>query len=205
MGWYEDRVLPRIMDKATGSRGFDDIRTQVTKDLFGEVLEIGFGSGTNVKFFPDAVTKVYAVDPATIGREIAAPRIAARGIPVEYIGLDGASIALDDNSVDCALSSLTLCTIADVAQALREIHRVVKSGGKFFCFEHGLSPTPKKRKWQNRLNPVEKFIAGGCHLNRDIHELIERSPLQWSEYNHFDLPRTAGLFHLSIGVAVANK
>lgn len=133
MGWYEDRVLPRIMDKATGSKGFDELRTQVTKDLFGAVLEIGFGSGTNVKFFPDAVTKVYAVDPATIGRDMAAPRIAKRGIDVEYIGLDGTSIALPDNSMDCALSSLTLCTIPDVEQALREVYHVLKPGGAFHC------------------------------------------------------------------------
>jgi ubiquinone/menaquinone biosynthesis C-methylase UbiE len=203
MGWYDDRVLPRIMDKATGSKGFDDLREQVTKDLFGEVLEIGFGSGTNVKFFPDTVTKVYAVDPATIGREIAAPRIARRGIPVEFIGLDGASLPLPDNSVDCALSSLTLCTIPDVDQALREVHRVLKPGGKLYCFEHGLSPSSKKQKWQHRLNPIEKFVAGGCHLNRDIKRLIDDSPLTWIDYNHFDLPRTGGLFHLSIGAAIA--
>ena len=205
MGWYEDRVLPRIMDKATGSKGFDELRTQVTKDLHDVVLEIGFGSGTNVKFFPSAVTKVYAVDPATIGRDMAAPRIAKRGIDVEYIGHDGASIALPDNSVDCALSSLTLCTIPHVEQALGEVYRVLKPGGAFHCFEHGLSPFEKKQKWQNRLNPIEKVVAGGCHLNRDIHELVERSPLRWVEYNQFDLPRTGGLFHLTIGTALASK
>jgi ubiquinone/menaquinone biosynthesis C-methylase UbiE len=205
MGWYENRVLPRVMDKATGSKGFDELRQQVTKELFGEVLEIGFGSGTNVKFFPDSVTKVYAVDPALLGRDIAAPRIAKRGIPVEYVGLDGASIDLPDHSVDCALSTLTLCTIPDVAQALREVHRVLKPGGKFYLFEHGLSKQPRKQKWQHRLNPIEKFVAGGCHLNRDIDKLIEESPLRWEESSHFDLPRTAGLFHLTIGTAIAVK
>lgn len=202
MGWYEDRVLPRVMDKLTGSPGFDELRRQVTAPLRGEVLEIGFGSGTNVKFFPDAVTKVYAIDPATIGREIAAPRIARRGIDVEYIGLDGASISLPDNSVDCVLSTLTLCTIPDVEAALREVVRVLKSGGTFHFFEHGKAPYAKTQTWQHRLTPVQKFVAGGCHLNRDIQSLIESSTLVLKEYEHRDyFPRGGRLFHMHIGVA----
>ncbi len=202
MGWYEDKILPRVMDKLTGSPGFDDLRRHVTAPLHGEVLEIGFGSGTNVKFFPEAVTKVYAIDPATIGREIATPRIAKRGIDVEFIGLDGAVIALPNNSVDCALSTLTLCTIPDVEQSLREIARVLKPGGTFHFFEHGRAPDVKTQKWQNRLTPVQKFIAGGCHLNRDIRELIDESPLTIAEYEHKDfVSRGGGLFHMHIGVA----
>lgn len=205
MGWYEDKILPRVMDKLTGSAGFDDLRRHVTAPLHGEVLEIGFGSGTNVKFFPDAVTKVYAIDPATIGRDIAAPRIAKRRIEVEFVGLDGAVIPLPDNSVDCALSTLTLCTIPRVDAALSEVARVLKPGGTFHFFEHGRAPEVKTQKWQDRLTPVQKFIAGGCHLNRDIRELIEESPLAVVEYEHKDLvSRGGGLFHMHIGVAKKN-
>ena len=205
MGWYEDRVLPRIMDKLTGSRGFDDLRRTVTAPLHDVVLEIGFGSGTNVKFFPDAVSKVYAIDPATIGRDIAAPRISRHGLDVEFIGLDGASIPLANNSVDCVLSTLTLCTIPDVRQALSEVARVLKRGGTFHFFEHGLAPYEKTQVWQDRLTPVQKFIAGGCHLNRDIKALIEDSGMTLVEYEHRDyFPRGGRLFHMHIGVAVNN-
>ena len=202
MGWYENRVLPRIMDKLTGSPGFDELRRTVTAPLHDVVLEVGFGSGTNVKFFPDAVEKVYAIDPATLGREIAAPRIAKRGLNVEFIGLDGASIPLPDNSVDRVLSTLTLCTIPDVEGALAEIVRVLKPGGTFHFFEHGQAPYPKTQVWQNRLTPFQKFIAGGCHLNRDMRGLIEKSSLVLEEYEHKDVfPRGGRLFHMHVGVA----
>ena len=205
MGWYENRVLPRVMDKLTGSPGFDELRRTVTAPLHGVVLEVGFGSGTNVKFFPDAVEKVYAIDPATLGREIAAPRIAKRGLNVEFIGLDGASIPLPDNSVDCVLSTLTLCTIPDVESALAEIVRVLKAGGTFHFFEHGQAPYPKTHVWQNRLTPVQKFIAGGCHLNRDVRGLIEKSSLVLENYEHKDVfPRGGRLFHMHVGVARKN-
>ena len=188
------------MDKLTGSSGFDELRRTVTAPLHGVVLEVGFGSGTNVKFFPDAVEKVYAVDPATLGREIAAPRIAKRGLNVEFIGLDGASIPLPDNSVDCVLSTLTLCTIPDVEGALAEIVRVLKPCGTFHFFEHGQAPYPKTQVWQNRLTPFQKFIAGGCHLNRDVRGLIEKSSLVLEEYEHKDVfPRGGRLFHMHVG------
>jgi ubiquinone/menaquinone biosynthesis C-methylase UbiE len=190
------------MDKLTGSKGFDDLRRTVTAPLHGVVLEIGFGSGTNVKFFPDAVSKVYAVDPATLGRNIAAPRISKRGLNVEFIGLDGASIELPNASVDCVLSTLTLCTIPDVQQTLSEIARVLKPGGTFHFFEHGLAPYDKTQVWQKRLTPIQKFVAGGCRLNRDIHELIAKSELSIVEYEHRDFfPRGGRLFHMHIGIA----
>jgi ubiquinone/menaquinone biosynthesis C-methylase UbiE len=202
VSWYEDRILPRVMDKLTGSKGFDDLRRTVTAPLHGVVLEIGFGSGTNVKFFPDAVSKVYAVDPATLGRNIAAPRISKRGLNVEFIGLDGASIELPNASVDCVLSTLTLCTIPDVQQTLSEIARVLKPGGTFHFFEHGLAPYDKTQVWQKRLTPIQKFVAGGCRLNRDIHELIAKSELSIVEYEHRDFfPRGGRLFHMHIGIA----
>ena len=205
MGWYENRVLPRVMDKLTGSPGFDELRRTVTAPLHGVVLEVGFGSGTNVKFFPDAVEKVYAIDPATLGREIAAPRIAERGLNVEFIGLDGAAIPMPDNSVDCVLSTLTLCTIPDVESALVEIVRVLKPGGTFHFFEHGQAPYLKTQVWQNRLTPVQKFIAGGCHLNRDVRGLIEKSSLVLENYEHKDVfPRGGRLFHMHVGVARKN-
>ena len=204
MGWYEQRVLPRIMDKVTGSTGFDALRREVTANLHGRVLEIGFGSGTNVAFLPDSVTELLAVDPATIGRTMATERIKKRGIPVEFVGLDGASVDLADGSVDCVLSTLTLCTIPDVERALEEVARVLNPSGTFHFFEHGCSSVASTRRWQERLTPVQKFIAGGCHLNRDIEALIKGSPLRLLTCERRDvLPRGGGMFPMYVGVATA--
>lgn len=201
MGFYEDRVLPRLMDKLTGAAMFDRLRESVCAPLRGEVLEIGFGSGTNVPFLPDSVTRLLAVDPALVGRRMAAERIAHRGIPVEFIGLDGARIDLPDASVDCVLSTLTLCTIPDVEAALSEVRRVLRPGGTFTYFEHGLSPRPSTRKWQNRLNSVQKACAGGCHLNRRIHDLVETSGLRPLDRADFVKKRSMAMFHWYIGTA----
>lgn len=201
MGFYERQVLPRLMDRVTGSQMFDEIRSSVCAPLHGDVLEIGFGSGTNVAFLPDAVTRLLAVDPATVGRKIAAPRISDRGIPVEFVGLDGARLALPDDSVDCVLSTLTLCTIPEVESALAEIARVLRRGGIFVYFEHGLSPKESTRRWQRRLNGVQKTLAGGCHLDRRIHDLVEASGLRITQKTDFVKKRSMAMFHWYIGTA----
>jgi ubiquinone/menaquinone biosynthesis C-methylase UbiE len=175
---YTDRVLPRITDRVLGSREFTAIRARVAADLRGDVLEVGFGSGLNVPHYPGSVTKVLAVDPASLGRKLAAKRLAKSSVPVEFAGLDGQVLALPPESVDHALSTFTLCTIPDVASALSEICRVLRPGGALHFVEHGRSPDPKVARWQDRLNPVQRKIAGGCHLNRQIDRLIADSGLQ---------------------------
>lgn len=201
MGFYEERILPRIMDKVTGAAMFDRLRESVCVPLRGEVLEIGFGSGTNVPFLPEAVTALYAVDPAVIGRRMAAERIRRRNLRVEFIGLDGATIDLPDASMDCVLSTLTMCTIPDVSSALQEVRRVLRPGGVFSYFEHGLSPTASTRKWQHRLNGLQMACAGGCHLDRPIHELVEQSGLRIETKADFVKRRSMAMFHWYIGTA----
>ena len=201
MGFYEDRILPRVMDRVTGASMFDGLRESVCAPLSGTVLEIGFGSGTNVPFLPATVGKVYAIDPAVIGRSMAAERIERRGIPVEFVGLDGARIELPDGSVDCVLSTLTLCTIPDVESALREVKRVLRPDGVFSYFEHGLSPRPSTRRWQHRLNGLQKACAGGCHLNRRIHDLVEASGLRPISQADFVKKRSMAMFHWYVGTA----
>src|SRR4051812_1730011 len=142
MGFYEDQVLPRLIDKALGGKGFGRLRARAMKGLEGEVLEVGFGSGTNLPHYPAGVTKVLAIDPATVGRKLAAGRVAASPMPVEFIGLDGEHLPLDDASVDHALSTWTLCTIPDAGQALAELQRVLRPGGTLHFLEHGRSPDP---------------------------------------------------------------
>ncbi|MFZ4718372.1 MAG: class I SAM-dependent methyltransferase [Ilumatobacteraceae bacterium] len=174
MGFYERQVLPRVIDVLLG-KGVDPLRARVASGVSGEVLEVGFGSGRNVPHLPDGVTRLVAVDPATVGRKLAAKRIAARGIPVEFVGLDGQSLPLDDASVDHVLVTWTLCTIPDVDAALVEMHRVLRPGGRLHFVEHGRSPDPESAAKQERLTPKWRKVAGGCHLNRQIPELVRRA------------------------------
>jgi ubiquinone/menaquinone biosynthesis C-methylase UbiE len=166
VGVYGDRVLPRLIDKLMDNGDIRALRRQALEGISGAVLEIGFGSGLNVPLYPPEVTKVYAVDPATVGRKLAAGRIGESNIVVEFIGLDGEDIPLADATVDNAVSSFTLCTIPDESRALREVHRVLKPGGRLHFVEHGLSPDEKVTKWQHRIEPFNRRIFGGCHLTR---------------------------------------
>ena len=173
MGFYENKVLPHVIDLLLGGKSMGKLRARALEGLSGTVLEVGFGSGTNVPYYPDEVTKVYALDPATEGRKIAAKRLAASPVDVEFLDLADGRLPLEDDSVDHALSTWTLCTIPDVEGALAEMHRVVKPGGKVFFLEHGLSDNPKVARRQHRFDGVQGKIAGGCHLVRDPVELLE--------------------------------
>jgi ubiquinone/menaquinone biosynthesis C-methylase UbiE len=167
MGFYREQVLPRFIDKALGNEGITRYRREAAAGLAGEIVEIGFGSGLNMVAYPAEVTHVYAVDPATVGRKLAAERVASSPIEVEYIGLDGQALALADDSCDGALSTFTLCTVPDAPAALRELRRVVKPGGRVHVLEHGLARDPQVHRWQQRLNPIQRRIGDGCHLDRD--------------------------------------
>lgn len=201
MGMYEKKILPRIMDRATRSRAFDQMRAVATAGLHGEVLEIGFGSGLNLAHLPAEVTCVHAVDPSLTGRQIARSRIKERGLPVRWVGLDGAHIALEDESVDCVLSTLTLCTIGDVEAALGEVRRVLRPGGVFSFFEHGASPHPRVRRWQRRLTPVQRTLFGGCRLDRPILDLVRSAGLTVGEHSDFRQRPMTAIFHMYVGRA----
>ena len=166
------------MNVALGTRECTRLRERVTVGLQGEMLEVGFGSGLNVPHYPPAVRHVRAVDPATVGRVLAAERVAASPIPVEYVGLDGAQLPLDDESVDCVLSTWTMCTIPDIDRALAEFRRVLRPGGTVHFLEHGRSPDAGVATWQDRLDPIQQRLFGGCHLNRPIAELVRDADLR---------------------------
>lgn len=172
MGFYQDQVVPRITNVTLNNRECARIRQRVTAGLAGEVLEVGFGSGLNVPYYPPEVKRVRAVDPAIVGRKLAARRLAASPVPVEYIGLDGQVLPLESGSVDYVLSTWTMCTIPDVETALREMHRVLRPGGELHFVEHGRSPDPGVARWQDRLTPLQRLIFAGCHLNRPIDRLV---------------------------------
>ena len=173
MGFYSTHIVPRFIDKALGTPAMQEGRNAVAAGLSGTVLEIGFGSGLNVASYPPEIELVYAVEPALTARKIAVPRIAASPIPIQYAGLHGETVALADNSCDGALCTFTLCTIPGVEQALAELRRVLKPGGRFHFLEHGLAPDTKTQTWQRRLDPLEKRLADGCHLTRDPVELVK--------------------------------
>ena len=201
MGFYVDRVLPRITDVALSGKEFAKLRARVCGGLSGEVLEVGFGSGRNVPHYPSAVERVQAVDPATVGRRLAANRLAATSIPIEFIGLNGEDLPLADASVDHVLTTWTLCTIPDVDRALAEMRRVLRPGGALHFVEHGLSPDAQVARWQDRLNPIQKRVFGGCHLNRPIDRLLENAGLRVAPLETFYAKGPKAFAYLFEGVA----
>ena len=172
MGVWGDQVVPRLTDAMLGNEEVRRHRRRAVAGLRGVVLEIGFGSGLNIPVYPDEVEKVLAVDPSSVGRVLAGKRIAASSVPVEFVGLDGQDVALPDASVDSALSTFTLCTVPDPAQALAELRRILRPGGQFHFLEHGLSPDAAVSRWQHRCNGMQRRVAGGCNLDRPVARLV---------------------------------
>ncbi|MCW2786022.1 MAG: SAM-dependent methyltransferase [Marmoricola sp.] len=172
---WDQHLLPRAIDVILSDKTTGEWREQVCVQASGDVLEVGFGSGTNLSHYPDAVRRVLAVEPADVAWQRASRPISAFGRPVERIGLDGARIDVPDASVDTVVSAYTMCTIPDLDAALVEFSRVLRPGGRLHFLEHSLSPEPavaaKQRSWQPRWEKV----AGGCHLDRDIPELVRGS------------------------------
>jgi SAM-dependent methyltransferase len=204
MGVYGEQVLPRMIDFACNLKPTKPQRRRVCEGLSGEVVEIGFGSGLNVPYYPAAVTRVAAVEPADVGWKLARKRLDASTVPVQRSGLDGASLPFADDSFDAALSTWTLCTIPDVDAALHELRRVLKPGGKLHFVEHGLAPDERVQVWQHRLEPLQKRVFGGCHLTRPVVDLLNGAGFTISEVDVFyeeGSPKTVGAN--SLGVAVS--
>jgi ubiquinone/menaquinone biosynthesis C-methylase UbiE len=179
------------MDRVLNTPEVNGRRAKVCQGLHGRVLEIGFGSGLNLSHYPAEVTEIFVVEPSASAMRLAESRISSVPAKVEQVGIDGAQLDMPDRSVDCVLSSYTLCTIPDVDAALAEIHRVLKPEGELHFLEHGRAPTESVRRWQRRVHPIHSRIAGGCHLDRPIDELISHAGLSIShlETGYGDGPR----------------
>jgi len=175
MGFYADVILPQLCNLAMSNRRLLPYRERVIAAAQGLVLEIGIGSGLNLPFYGAAVREVLGLEPAPRLIGMAQQAAQAASIPVAFIEGSAEAIPLDDHSVDCVVSTWTLCTIPRAAQALGEMRRVLRPGGQLLFVEHGLSPDASVRRWQDRLTPPWRFIAGGCHLNRPIRTMIENA------------------------------
>lgn len=166
--WWERNAVPRLVDVALSERATYRWRRNVCAGLAGEVLELGFGSGRNLRHYPPEVTRVQAVEPSDVAWGRASEAIADFGRPVTRVGLDGAALPVADRSVDAVVSTWTMCTIPDLGSALGEVRRVLRPGGSLHFAEHSLAPTSRVARVQRTLQPLWGPVAGGCHLDRDI-------------------------------------
>ncbi len=174
-GLWERRVVPRLVELSLRGHDVGELRRRTCADLHGRVLELGFGSGLNTRFYPAEVEVVDAVEPSDLGWEISERRRLRSSVPVERVGLDGQRLAVADAAYDAVLCTFTLCTIPDPAVALSEVRRVLRPGGALHLVEHGLAPTTRVQAWQRRLEPVQRRVAGGCHLTRDVAAMLSEA------------------------------
>ena len=174
MAFYEDRVLPHLINIACSTKPTRKQREKIVHLAQGDVLEIGFGSGLNLPYYDSGkVRKIFGLEPSEGMRRKAQPNVDAAGLDVEFIDLPGEEIPLESRSIDTVLVTFTLCSIDDAVTALEGMRRVLKPGGKLLYAEHGAAPDANVRRWQDRLNPTWKRFSGGCNMNRDIPGLIE--------------------------------
>jgi ubiquinone/menaquinone biosynthesis C-methylase UbiE len=188
MGWWKEQMVPLIVDVTLRGREIDELRSMTCEGLHGRVLEIGFGTGLNVRWYPKAVTQVDVVDPSDVAWEKSADRRLRTTIPIGRISRDAERLDIAHATYDAALVTFTLCTIPDPEAALREIFRVLKPGASLHFLEHGVSENSSVLKWQRRLDPLQRRIAGGCHLTRDPAALAENAGLKVRTVERGPLP-----------------
>lgn len=191
MGFYDRHILPRFINCACATKPIMKQRGKVVPLATGTVLEIGIGTGLNLPYYDASkVQRVIGLDPSEASWELAGERAAHLDFEVEFIGLPGEEIPLTEASVDTVLVTFSLCTIPDPVTALRGMARVLRPGGSLVFCEHGRAPDSNIKKWQDRINPVWRRFAGGCHLNRDIPRLLEQGGFVVTDMETGYLPGT---------------
>lgn len=198
MGLYATHIFPRLMDWAMSGEEFQRLRSELLSQASGTVLEIGLGTGLNLPYYSRHVTWLHAVEPAILMPK----RLVQRGkdalFPIEIKRISAETLPFSDQTFDYAVSTWTLCTIPNPVQALQEVRRVLKPTGQFLFLEHGRSEDEKIAKWQDRLNPIQRIIGCGCHLNRQIDQLIEQAGFSTIELERFvmqTVPRLGGAMY----------
>jgi ubiquinone/menaquinone biosynthesis C-methylase UbiE len=206
MNLYRRIIFPQLLDLALSGERIERYRRQLLAHVQGSVLEIGFGTGLNLPCYPEHIRKITGVDPNPGMGSLARRRIASSPIAVDWQVADAQKLPFPSQSFDSVVSTWTLCSIPNVAKALREIRRVLRSGGKLFFLEHGLSEDPQVQRWQNCLNPIQKVIADGCNLNRDMARLIREAGFRFEQLERFympDQPRFIGYTYQGIALPAA--
>ncbi len=208
---YSRLIFPSLIDRVMSGEDFANYRRVVLADAIGSVLEIGFGTGLNLAYYPvDKVAKITTVDVNAGMNKLAQKRVAASSfssavpkvIEVDYRVLNGENLPMEDDTFDTVVSTWTLCSIKDVDRSISEIYRVLKPNGKFLFIEHGLSNEPDIQTWQHRLTPIQKIIGDGCHLDRSIRSLISQQfdKLDIQEFYNPDAPKIGGYFYQGIAI-----
>jgi ubiquinone/menaquinone biosynthesis C-methylase UbiE len=190
MGFYDTNILPHLIDLACSQEPIMQLREKVVPLAKGRVLEVGMGSGINLSLYrPESVEFVWGLEPSAAMRNKAYRNLQKSPVEVKWLALPGEQIPLDDDSVDTVLLTYTLCTIPDWRAALRQMHRVLKPGGRLLFCEHGRAPDAGVQKWQDRLTPMWKHLLGGCHLNRPIRQYIEQTGFVIEDIQHVYVDR----------------
>ncbi len=202
MGLYSRHILPFCLDKTCGIGPIEKQRAKIVPHARGRVVEIGIGSGHNLPFYnPQQVASVIGVEPDEFIWKRSQSRRKACAFPVTRLGLSGESIPLEDRSADTVVVTYSLCTIPNPVLALREMKRIVKPDGQILFCEHGQAPDPDVHKWQKRIDPIWKRIAGGCHSGRDIPALFEEARLNIAAMEQMYIPGPKILSYNYWGVA----
>ena len=190
MGFYTDVIIPIFYDTSMDSSKINEGRKSILNKITEEeILEIGFGTGINVKFYPENVKKIIGIDiNRGMLKQFNKKKLNSK-IEIQSLHQDGEKLPFPDDSISGVSSTYTLCTIRNIDTALSEIYRVMKPGGKYYFLEHGLADKPNIQKWQHRLNPIQKIWAGGCNLNRDIRSLITNAGFEITELNNYYMQR----------------
>ena len=202
MGLYSNLILPYCIDFSMSGDNLQEYRQQLLADVSGEILEIGFGTGLNLPHYPKNVVRITTIEPNPGMQRLARSRIKQSRITVDYKILNSENLPLADESFDSVVCTWTLCSIKQPDRAIAEVHRLLKPGGKFLFIEHGLSRDASVRFWQNTLTPIQKVIADGCHLNRQIDRLVRQKfdSVTLEQFYDSKLPSAIGYMYRGIAI-----
>lgn len=204
MGFYSNIIIPFFYDYSMDSKKINEGRKSILSRIAEEeILEIGFGTGINLKFYPQNVKKIIGVDANNGMLQQAQKKISNGRFEIELVNQSSESLPFTDNFINAVVSTYTLCSIKNINSALEEIYRVLKPGGKYYFLEHGLADNPKTQKWQHRLNPIQNIWADGCNLNRDIKTLVTNAGLKIIDLINYYMkrdPKIVGYMYEGIAV-----